>query len=77
MPIISYATKLGLVPGRTNEKWGQKKGFLLKKGEFSGLEFFSALYYPAVRTGMHASGVGQGWAEGRNRFVARLIARLV
>ena len=77
MPIISYATKLGLVPGRKTRNGARKKGFLLKKGEFSGLEFFSALYYPAVRTGMHASGVGQGWVDGRNRFVARLIARLV
>ena len=40
MPIISYATKLGLVPGRKNEKWGQKKGFFVeKKVNFLGLNF--------------------------------------
>ena len=54
-------TKLWLSPWTNEQKTGPEKRVFFEKRRFSGFEFFSALYYLAVRTGMHASGVGQGW----------------
>ena len=58
--LYTSTTKLCLVPGQngTKKKQGQKKGSFLRKKKvfFSGFGFFSALYCPAGRTGMYASG---------------------